>query len=164
MRHSFTNIITAVFYSHSITRIRFIVYLVTPMYFVYLQILFRLLFFPYTKSQIAKFIGPAWGPPTSCWPQMGPMLAPWTLLSGMLLDRTFSRHVLGDRRLFIPGQGQHIIDDEGPALHVTPGDIITVENIQQDALETIPWFIMKRVICILIVDGLIWVGKNTMPR
>ena len=32
--------------------------------------------------QIAKFMGPTWGPPGSCRPQMGPMLAPWTLLSG----------------------------------------------------------------------------------
>ena len=34
------------------------------------------------KGQIAKFIGPTWGPPGSSRPQMGPMLAPWTLLSG----------------------------------------------------------------------------------
>ena len=27
-------------------------------------------------------MGPTWGPPGSCQPQMGPMLAPWTLLSG----------------------------------------------------------------------------------
>ena len=27
-------------------------------------------------------MGPTWGPPGSCRPQMGPMLAPWTLLSG----------------------------------------------------------------------------------
>ena len=33
-------------------------------------------------TQIAKFMGPAWGPSGSCRPQMGPMLAPWTLLSG----------------------------------------------------------------------------------
>ena len=26
-------------------------------------------------SQIAKFMGPTWGPPGSCRPQMGPMLA-----------------------------------------------------------------------------------------
>ena len=32
-------------------------------------------------TQIAKFMGPTWGPPGSCRPQMGPMLAPWTLLS-----------------------------------------------------------------------------------
>ena len=32
--------------------------------------------------QIAKFMGPTWRPPGSCRPQMGPMLAPWTLLSG----------------------------------------------------------------------------------
>ena len=36
-------------------------------------------------SQIAKFIGPTWGPPGSCRPQMGLMLSPWTLLSGQLV-------------------------------------------------------------------------------
>ena len=30
-------------------------------------------------SQIAKFMGPTWGPPGSCRPQMGPMLAPMNL-------------------------------------------------------------------------------------
>ena len=35
-------------------------------------------------SQIARFMGPTWGPPGSCWPQMGPILAPWTLLSGLM--------------------------------------------------------------------------------
>ena len=33
-------------------------------------------------AQTAKFMGPTWGPPGSCRPQMGPMLALWTLLSG----------------------------------------------------------------------------------
>ena len=32
-------------------------------------------------TRIAKFMGPTWGPPRSCRPQMGPMLAPWNLLS-----------------------------------------------------------------------------------
>ena len=36
------------------------------------------------SSQIAKFMGPSWAPPGSCRPQMDPMLAPWTLLSGLL--------------------------------------------------------------------------------
>ena len=36
------------------------------------------------NSQIAKLMEPTWGPPGSCRPQMGPMLAPWTLLSGLL--------------------------------------------------------------------------------
>ena len=35
-------------------------------------------------TQIARFVGPTWGPPGSCRPQMGPMLAPWTLLLGEL--------------------------------------------------------------------------------
>ena len=33
------------------------------------------------KTKIAKFMGPTWGSPGSCRPQMDPMLAPWTLLS-----------------------------------------------------------------------------------
>ena len=37
-----------------------------------------------TIPQIARFIRPTWVPPGSCRPQMGPMLAPWTLLSGTL--------------------------------------------------------------------------------
>ena len=36
-------------------------------------------------AQIAKFMGPTWGPPGSCRPHVGPMLAPWTSLSGRLL-------------------------------------------------------------------------------
>ena len=40
-----------------------------------------------SKSQIAKFMWPTWGLPWSCRPQMGPMLAPWTLLSGMSVVR-----------------------------------------------------------------------------
>ena len=31
-------------------------------------------------TQIARFMWPTWGPPGSCRPQVGPMLAPWTLL------------------------------------------------------------------------------------
>ena len=34
-------------------------------------------------SQIIRFMWPTWGPPGSCRPQAGPMLAPWTLLSGI---------------------------------------------------------------------------------
>ena len=34
--------------------------------------------------QIAKFMGPTLGPPGSFRPQMGPKLAPWTLLSGTI--------------------------------------------------------------------------------
>ena len=36
-------------------------------------------------SQIAKFMGRTWGPPGSCRRQMGPMLAPWNMLSGSIL-------------------------------------------------------------------------------
>ena len=36
-------------------------------------------------SQIVKFMEPTWGPPQPRLPQMGPMLAPWTLLWGVIL-------------------------------------------------------------------------------
>ena len=36
-------------------------------------------------SQIARFVGPTWGPPGADRTQVGPMLAPWILLSGLLL-------------------------------------------------------------------------------
>ena len=35
-----------------------------------------------TWSQIARFMGPTWNPHGSCRPEVGPFLAPWTLLSG----------------------------------------------------------------------------------
>ena len=35
-------------------------------------------------SQIARFMGPTWGPSGAVRTQVGPMLAPWTLLSGVL--------------------------------------------------------------------------------
>ena len=38
----------------------------------------------FLATQIAKFMGPTWGSPGSCRTQIGPMLAPWTLLSGYL--------------------------------------------------------------------------------
>ena len=45
------------------------------------------------SSQIARFMGPTRGPPGSCRPQMGPMLVPWTLLSGInykvVMETTF---------------------------------------------------------------------------
>ena len=37
-------------------------------------------------SKIARFMGPTGGPPGSCRPQMGPMMTPWILLSGMFYN------------------------------------------------------------------------------
>ena len=36
-------------------------------------------------GQITKFMWPTWGPPGSCRPQLGRMLAPWTSLSGSIM-------------------------------------------------------------------------------
>ena len=37
-------------------------------------------------------MGPIWGPLGSCRPQMGPMLAPWTLLSGSVSEKSQIYH------------------------------------------------------------------------
>ena len=47
-------------------------------------------------SEIAKFMGPTWGPPGSCRSQMGPVLAPWTLLSGFMSWTYSCEEEMGD--------------------------------------------------------------------
>ena len=42
-------------------------------------------------TQIAKFMGPTWFPPGFCRPQMGPMLAPWNLLSGQFMSFEYKK-------------------------------------------------------------------------
>ena len=47
-------------------------------------------------------MGPTWGPPGADRTQMGPMLAPWTMLSGTsssLLVQVMSCHLLGTKQL-----------------------------------------------------------------
>ena len=43
------------------------------------------------RTQIARFMGPTWGPSGADRTQVGPMLAPWTLLSGYLCS-TIATH------------------------------------------------------------------------
>ena len=43
--------------------------------------IYRLMCIIFMYARIAKFMGPKWGPPGSCRPQMGPMFVLWTLLS-----------------------------------------------------------------------------------
>ena len=55
------------------------------------------------RSQIAKFMGPTWGPSVSCRPQIGPMLALWTLLSEVFLASTWYMSIIaqGCRMFFV---------------------------------------------------------------
>ena len=41
---------------------------------------------PRTYTLIARFMGPTWGPPGAVRTQVGPMLVPWTLLSGHISE------------------------------------------------------------------------------
>ena len=59
-------------------------------------------------SQIAKFMGPTWGPPGSHRPQIGPMLAPRTLLSGMA-HHLFSAKILPETKETIQHSIVHVV-------------------------------------------------------
>ena len=52
------------------------------------------------STQIAKYMGPTWGPPGSFRPQMGPMLAPWTLLSGEALRKSYPMMTSSNGNIF----------------------------------------------------------------
>ena len=62
-------------------------------------------------SLIARFMGPTWGPPGADRTQVGPMLAPWTLLSGVIMHimhmiifrpRGFLKRFQSDTRTIFP--------------------------------------------------------------
>ena len=46
------------------------------------------------------FMGPTWGPPGSCRPQVGSTLAPWTLLSGYSLHHFIGRVMMDSEAAF----------------------------------------------------------------
>ena len=49
-----------------------------------------------TWTQITEFMWPTWGPPGSCRPQMGTILAPWTLVSGHGNVLVWTAHLKGE--------------------------------------------------------------------
>ena len=53
-----------------------------------------------TPSMIARFMGPTWIPPGSCRPQVGPIWATWTLLSGHGMETPMALMALCDGLLF----------------------------------------------------------------
>ena len=91
-------------------------------------------------SQIAKLMGPTWGPPGSCRPQMGPMLAPWTLLSGVvykptcIIDSTNIHlfmiiHVLSTfHNTPNTGPFKRLLTHWGRATHICVGNITSISS------------------------------------
>ena len=64
---------------------------------------------PCKASQIARLMGPTWGSPGFCWPQMGPILAPWTLLSELQVRcQVISSHTNGCKKceIWLPSAGE----------------------------------------------------------
>ena len=64
-------------------------------------------------SQIARFMGPTWGPPGDDRTQVGPMMAPWTLLFGILwwAPSAWPRPVMPFNTLRPRQNGRHFPDD-----------------------------------------------------
>ena len=100
------------------------------------------------SPQITKFMGPTWGPPGSCRSQMGPMLAPWTLLSGSNpLDRvilcTYRFHFKLDRQLgsTVANTPNTFQNDWNTlsANHARPGDyMMSCNNMSYDTIMELP--------------------------
>ena len=70
----------------------------------------------------------SWGPPRSCRPQVGPMLAPWTLLSGqplfLVLGTEMRQSTLYDPSGTTPDSLKESLEDPGMLRwHVLDGDI-----------------------------------------
>ena len=65
-------------------------------------------------SLIARFMGPAWCPPGSFRPQMGPMLAPWTLLSGLPMWDPNGRPVVSYSLIYMRSRHPWITGQHGP--------------------------------------------------
>ena len=53
-------------------------------------------------SLIARFMGPTWGPSGADRPQVGPILAPWTLLSGITHQAHCSIYIETHLKSFLP--------------------------------------------------------------
>ena len=93
-------------------------------------------------SQIAKFMGPTWGPCGSCWPQMGPMLAPWTLLSGIRPLRANLEMSVGNAK------PDHILALSLHAVYNING-IVQVCNISIAKALEIPQFSKPSISCLI---------------
>ena len=64
------------------------------------------------SSLIARFMGPTWGPSGADRTQVGPMLAPWTLLSGMeipILVRYLYTEITTQEELWLQTKSQATI-------------------------------------------------------
>ena len=84
-------------------------------------------------SQIPRFVGPTWGPPGSCRPQMGPMLAPWTLLSGIPSMRYVAWCHSRDYYLYLVTP--HLCQIFG--IHLM--NVLWVPNLQMSYSDLIKW-------------------------
>ena len=78
-------------------------------------------------SSIARFIGPTWGPSGANRTQVGPMLAPWTLLSGLaylLRQHALMKMIMlpkcGSKPLCI---GVHLMTLHGSGPHVAGSSV-----------------------------------------
>ena len=76
------------------------------------------------QNQVAKLMGPTWGPPGSCRPQMCPMLAPWTLLPGKVLREKFIQSMTLYRAQTIAAASAVTMNEMFPRIGETLGTIV----------------------------------------
>ena len=98
------------------------------------------------QTQIAKFMGPTGGSPGSCQPQLGPMLAPWILLSGNVLRVIYMKtaiYLYTNHTLFISGTAFLIMLFILWTKLNTEIIVVTMYSIQTPVLQMIRYITVK---------------------
>ena len=109
-------------------------------------------------------MGPTWGPPVSCRPQMGPMLAPWALLSGKLFGVAHCVTIMTRRRKYEltytrPAEKSSVRPDHGVQILV-----IFTKVLYEDHCDSRIWQVnFKRQSCYLpaFKECSVYFGDNT---
>ena len=114
-------------------------------------------------TQIAKFIGPTWGPHGSCRPQMGPMLGPWTLLSGNIFPKCGVSHLTSrsrpptsrDKTIYLATLFA-IIPEHKKLMNKCHSLIVPSNGLISTYTETLTWYMQLPSIYIYIMVTMHW--------
>ena len=113
-------------------------------------------------------MGPFWGPPRSCRPQMGPMLAPWTLLSRILhywdafaACRTAFTHRAYKNSLYerLKVKCLYFHNINGVAFSIVCHWYILNQGNWQAITKDIKWWQVNNALCLTLLNSLYWFPK-----
>ena len=92
------------------------------------------------STQIVRFMGPMWGPPGADRTQVGPMLAPWTLLSGYVIPWWLSHlplvpHICASVNYVSTGSGNGLSPIWHQAITWTDANLLSIGPLRTNFSE-----------------------------